>query len=206
MGQKRIGIDLDGTVANFVAGILPLLKEYYGLEPSCEDIKTNRVDEILDITPEMWFPKMRKHLYKDLHLFRNLPKKEPDIELLTQLLKRKEYKVYIITGRPGDPIIRKDTKDWLDEHGFNYDDIFHVKDKGELCKLMRVHVMLEDEVPHINNLQLNKINVVVPDQPWNQHLPGDPNRFERKRGRVRRVYNWHQASDAVEGLLERVKG
>ena len=66
---------------------------------------------------------------------------------------------------------------------------------------MRIHVMIEDEVMQIGNLQRSKINVVVPDQPWNQHLPEDPNELERKRGRIRRVYNWREADRAVEELL-----
>jgi len=61
--------------------------------------------------------------------------------------------------------------------------------------------MLEDEVMQIGNLQRSKINVVVPDQPWNQHLPEDPHSLERKRGRIRRVYNWREADRAIEELL-----
>jgi len=200
MGQKRIGIDLDGTVADYMAGAIPLLKEHYGLEPDW-DKEAYRIEEVFGLTKETRPPNMREHLYEKLHLFRNLPKKEPDIELLTQLLKYRGYKVYMITARTGHPIIRADTKDWLDEHEFKYDDIFHVEDKASLCRMMRVHVMLEDEVMQIGNLQRSKINVVVPDQPWNQHLPEDPNSLERKRGRIRRVYNWREADRAIEELL-----
>ena len=200
MGQKRIGIDLDGTVADYITGVAPLLKEHYGLVPDW-NVEAYRIEEVFGLTPETRPPKMREHLYEDLHLFRDLPKREPDIERLTVSLKKKGYKVYIITARAASPIIREDTKFWLDENNFEYDDIFHVEDKAQLCKLMRIHVMIEDEVMQVGNLQRSKINVVVPDQPWNQHLPDDPHYLERKRGRVRRVYNWRNARDAVEELL-----
>ena len=205
MGQKRIGIDLDGTVADYMAGAIPVLKEHYGLEPDW-NIKAYRIEEVFGLTPETRPVNMREHLYEELHLFRDLPKKEPDIELLTQLLYSRGYKVYFITARTGHPIIREDTKYWLDKHEFKYDDIFHVEEKGQLCKLMRIHIMLEDEVMQIGDLQRNKINVVVPDQPWNQHLPEDPHHLERKRGRIRRVYNWREADAAIEELLGRRKG
>jgi len=200
MGQKRIGIDLDGTVADYMAGAIPLLKEHYGLEPNW-DINAYRIEEVFGLTKETRPAGMRENLYERLHLFRDLPKKEPDIELSTHLLKERGYKVYVITARTGHPIIREDTKHWLDQHNFVYDDIFHVEDKGQLCKLMRIHVMLEDEAMQVGNLQRNKINVVVPDQPWNQHIPDDPHHIERKRGRIRRVYNWREADAAIEELL-----
>ncbi len=200
MGQKRIGIDLDGTVADYMAGAIPLLKEHYGLEPDW-NIQAYRIEEVFGLTNETRPPNMREHLYEELHLFRDLPKKEPDIELMTQLLKRRGYKVYFITARTAHPIIREDTKYWLDKHGFYYDDIFHVEDKGQLCKLMRIHVMLEDERMQIDNLQRNKINIVIPDQPWNQELPEDPSGL--KRGRTRRVHNWREANVAIEELLRK---
>lgn len=200
MGQKRIGIDLDGTVADYMAGAIPLLKEHYGLEPNF-DREAYRIEEVFGLTPETRPKGMREKLYEDLHLFRHLPKKEEDIEMLTHFLKNNDYKVYFITARTGHPIIREDTRFWLDKHSFQYDDIFHVEDKGALCKMMRIHVMLEDEVMQIGNLQRNKVNVVVPDQPWNQHLPEDPHGIERKRGRIRRVYNWREAYNVTEELL-----
>lgn len=200
MGQKRIGIDLDGTVADYMARAIPLLKEHYGLEPDC-NIQAYTIEEVFGLTKETMPPNMRKHLYEELHLFRDLPKKEPDIELLTHLLKRKGYKVYFITARPAHPVVREDTKYWLDKHEFHYDDIFHVEAKGQLCKLMRIHVMLEDERMQIDNLQRNKINIVIPDQPWNQELPEDPPGL--KRGRTRRVHNWREANAAIEELLRK---
>jgi len=200
MGQKRIGIDLDGTVADYMAGAIPLLQEHYGLTPDWSR-KAYHIEEVFGITRETRPEGMREFLYEELHLFRNLPKKEPDIEKLTVQLKCKGYKVYIITARTGAPIVREDTRFWLDQNGFEYDDIFHVEDKSELCKLMRIHVMLEDEVMQIKDLQRNKINVVVPDRSWNQHLPDDPHVGERKRGRIRRVYNWREAEVAIDELL-----
>ena len=200
MGQKRIGIDLDGTVADYMAGAVPLLQEHYGLTPDWSKA-ANRIEGVFGITKETRPPGMKETLYEGLHLFRNLPKIEPGIEELTHQLKCKGYKVYIVTARTGSPIIREDTQFWLDQNGFEYDDIFHVEDKAVLCKLMRIHVMLEDEVMQIGDLQRSKINVVVPDRSWNRHLHDDPDAAERKRGRIRRVYNWQEAVSAVDELL-----
>ncbi len=198
---KRIGIDLDGTVADYMSGVIPLLKEHYGIEPSL-NTKAYRIEDVFDLDPEdlpggkAW----RKLLYEELHLFRTLPKREPDIEQLTVTLKDRGYKVYIVTARPGIRTIKEDTQVWLDNNGFQYDDIFYVQGKGQFCSLTGIRVMLEDEAKQILDLQSHKINIIVPDQQWNRHLSDTPR--ERKRGRIKRIYNWREALDVIEEFLK----
>jgi 5'(3')-deoxyribonucleotidase len=199
---KRIGIDLDNTVADYMAGAIPLLKEHYNLEP---DFSTPayKIEEVFGLTKETRPPNMRQHLYEDLHLFRQLPKMEPDIEQLTQTFYHKPWhKVYFITARTGVPIIVEDTIFWLHKNGFFFDDIFFTDNKDELCQMMRIDVMFEDEVGQLLNLRRAGIDVVVPDQPWNRHLPDDPHHKEQDQGRVTRVSNWREALVAIEEYLE----
>lgn len=196
----RVGIDLDGTVANYMLGVIPLIKKHYGLDPVYNP-KAYHMDEIFELTAEMNPKSMRKRLYEEFHLFQHLPKSEKDIELLTNNLHDLGFKVYIVTARAGTPIIKEDTRIWLDKYNFYYDDIFHVEEKANLCKLMRIHVMIEDEVAQILSLQKEKVNVVIPDQLWNQHITEDPHHIERKKGRLIRVTNWREALTAVKEFL-----
>jgi uncharacterized HAD superfamily protein len=200
-----VGIDLDGTVADYIAGVAPLMWEHYGLEPNYiwDGVgHVRKIENVFGLTSETRPPNLRRHLYEELHLFRNLPKLEDDIEQLTVRLKEKNVKVYFITARAGTRPIKEDTVAWLEENGFQFDDIFYTEYKADLCKLMRIHVMLEDEPSQIIKLQRARINTVVPDQPWNKDLPMDYNALERKRGKIARVTNWREALRITEEFLQ----
>jgi hypothetical protein len=67
--------------------------------------------------------------------------------------------------------------------------------------MMKVDVMIEDEVGQLLNLRRTGIDCVVPNRPWNQHLPNDPHHMEREQGRLARVNNWREALTAIEEFL-----
>lgn len=197
---QRIGIDLDSTVADYLKGAVPLLKEHYGLVPDFTRTAYT-IEEVFGMTKETRPEGMREFLYEELHLFRHLPKLEEDNEMLTVRLKRDGIKVYFITARSGAPTIREDTLFWLDDNGFQYDDVFHLDEKADFCKQARIKIMYEDEVGQILRLQEARIDTVIRNQPWNVDLPRDYNYLERKRGRQTRVDNWQEAYDAIKEYL-----
>ena len=198
---QRVGIDLDGTVADFLTPAIPLLKEHYGLEPDFTK-PAYRIEEVFGLTKETRPEGMREFLIEELHLFRHLPKLEDDVEKLTVRLKQDGIKVYFVTARDGSHMIREDTLIWLDKNGFQYDDVFHVEDKGDFCKQARIKVMYEDEIGQISCLQKARIDTVIRNQPWNVNLPRDYNHLERKRGRQTRVDNWQEAHAAIKEYLK----
>jgi len=198
---KRVGIDLDGTVADYLKGAIPLLKQHYGLEPDM-NIAAYTIEEVFGLTPETRPDGMREFLYEELHLFRKLPKLEADSEMLSILLKQEGVKVYFITARTGSNTVREDTLFWLDKNGFQYDDVFHVEDKADFCKKARIQVMCEDEIGQLLRLQAAGVNAVIRNQPWNLELPNDPHHLERRRGGQVRVYNWREAYNAIKEYLQ----
>jgi len=199
--MKRVGIDLDNTVADYLAGAVPLLREHYALEPDfTKSAKT--IEEVFGLTKETRPAGMREFLYENLHLFRDLPKLETDIEMLSVLLKKLGTKVYFVTARSGSYTIRDDTQFWLDSNGFQYDDVFFTEDKAEFCKKACIQVVYEDEVGQLLRLQAAKIDAVIRNQPWNKNLPHDPHHLERKRGRQKRVDNWREAYIAIREYLQ----
>jgi len=195
-----VGIDLDSTVADYLHGAIPLLKEHYGLVPDLSK-PAYTIEEVFGLTTETRPEGMRKLLYEELHLFRHLPKLEDDIEQLTVRLKDAGVKVYIVTARSGSHVIREDTIAWLDSNGFQYEDVFHTDRKADFCKQARIHVMHEDEVGQLMDLRAAGIDSVIRNQPWNADLPLDPHGLERKRGRHTRVNNWREAYDAIKEYL-----
>ncbi len=195
---SRVGIDLDGTVADYMSGVVPLLKEYYGLAPNFSG-SPRTIEEVFGLTRENRPRGMRKKLYEELHLFRDLPKLEEDVEDLTHRLRRDGVKVYFVTARAGTHVIREDTIEWLDKNGFYYDDVFHTENKAELCKHTRIHAMYEDELGQVLGMQRANINVALRDQPWNRLLPEDPG---RRRGKITRVHSWCEAYNTMEEYLK----
>ncbi len=198
---SRVGIDLDGTVADYMLGVTPLLKEHYGLEPDFS-INAYRIEEVFGLTRETRPPGMREKLYEELHLFRNLPKLEENGEQFTHCLRDAGIKVYFITARAGTHTIREDTIAWLDANNFYYDDVFHTEDKAGLCKHARIHVMYDDELGQVLNMCRAGINVVLRDQPWNRNPPEEYCDPKRKKGKIIRVSNWREAFNTVKEYLK----
>ncbi len=197
---KRVGIDLDGTVADYMAGAIPLLQEHYGLVPDFTK-PAYTVEGVFGLTDETRPKGMRKFLYEELHLFRHLPKLDEDTEQLTVRLKQDGVKVYFVTARSGSHSVREDSLIWLDNNGFQYDDVFHVDDKADFCKQARIHVMCEDEVGQILGLQKARIDTVIRNQPWNVDLPKDAHHLARQKGRQTRVNNWQEMYNAIKEYL-----
>lgn len=197
----KVGIDLDNTVADYLKGMTPLIKEIYGLEPDLSK-QAYCIEEVFGITPEQRPRDMRRKLYIEQRAFRNLPPLEEDNFLLTEklkdLLSSDPFKIYFVTARDPHPVIKEDSLDWVKKNTSYFDDVFHTGRKAEFCKAAGISVMIEDEVGQILPLLEEGINVVVIDQPWNQHLPKDPRGLEDNKGRYIRVSSWREAVKATE--------
>jgi len=196
---QRIGIDIDNTIADFMAVATPLLKEHFNLEPDFSK-PVYRIEEVFGIDPKARPPGLKEMLYEGLNLFRNLPKLEEDIEQLTHKLISRDIdtNVYMITARTPSQIIVEDTMAWLETNGFKFTDVFFTNDKAGICKAAGIDVMIEDELGQVLSLVEINVSVVVRDQPWNSS--GMLEHFENK-GQVKRAYNWQQMYNATEEFL-----
>ncbi len=192
---RRVGIDLDGTVVDYIHGIAPLIKEHYGLEPDFSK-SALRIEEIFGLTEETRPPGMREHLYENLHGFRNLPPLEEDIsEFAWELLfLGKRTETYIVTARRASETIISDTIDWLADHNFIYTDVFFSEDKALLCELIGIDIMFEDEPQQIGQLINRNIPVVVRNQPWNSAVAEHP--------LIKRADSWKGMLKAAKEFLE----
>jgi 5'(3')-deoxyribonucleotidase len=197
---QRVGIDLDNTIADFLATAIPLLKERYGLVADFSR-PVKRIEEIFGIDPKNRPPGMLRDLFEGANLFRDLPLLEEGSEQIThELIKRDiQTKVYIITARTPTNIIVEDTLSWLDKNNFVYTDVFFTDNKADFCKAAGIDVMVEDELGHIFALVRADISVVVRDQPWNSSAMLDY--FEQK-GKISRARTWRQILHAIKEFLE----
>jgi 5'(3')-deoxyribonucleotidase len=197
---KRIGIDMDGTVADYMAGAVPLLAEHYGLTPDFS-IEAYSIEEVFGLTKDTRPLNMRQNLYVDQHLFAKLPILDQGNQQLTSELMSQlgpDLKVYFVTARDNHPVVMEDSREWLKLNTDHFDDAFHVQDKAGFCKLAGIQVMIEDEVRQITELLHAGIDVIMRDQPWNQHLPADPRGLEDNKGRLTRVHSWTEMVEVAK--------
>ena len=199
MKIKRVGIDFDGTVANFMAGAAPLFAEHYGLTPDLTK-GAYSIEEVFGLPKGGAPPDMRDVLYDQLHLFANLPLLEEDIHLLPRRIylqmaiqHKINTKIYFITARPGTPTIIADSISWAQKHHFYFDDVFFVDDKSSLCQAIGIDVMIDDEPRQVESLLETNTKVVLPDQPWNRDVPDSDN--------LKRVFNWREALEATKEFM-----
>jgi 5'(3')-deoxyribonucleotidase len=197
---QKIGIDLDNTVADFLAVATPLLKKHYGLEPDFNRL-AYKIEEIFGIDPKNRPPGMLRNLLEGDRLFRNLPPLEEGIEQLTHKIAERDVKtnIYMITARTPTDIVVEDTLYWLHNNGFIFTDVFFTDNKADLCKAAGIDVMIEDELGHIFALIKAGIRVVVRDQPWNNSRTLEY--FEQK-GQVKRARTWREILHATEEFLQ----
>lgn len=197
MRPKKIAIDLDNTVADYLKGATPLMSKLYGLKPDTS-LQANRLEEVFGITSATRPPDMKTKLYLEQRLFRDLPQLEEDNHLLTHSLRATfaSLKIYFLTARDAHPLIVEDTRHWLTHNKFTYDDVFHTDQKAEFCKMAGIFVIIEDEIKHAIPLLNNGIDVILMDNPWNRQIQ------EEQNGRLRRVQNWREAFVAAKELLQ----
>jgi len=204
MKIRRVGLDIDGTLADYMGTAVPLLKEMYDLEPDYS-VQAYHLEEVFGLTKETRPPNMRERLYEDQHLFLKLLPLE-GMNKVTHALHEKGVKIYVMTARTPTPTIVEDTWLWLERHNFIVDDVFFEGDKASLCSMVDVSVIMEDELGQILRLRRAGVDVVISDQPWNRTLPDDPHygflpRVGGTEGRTVRVAGWREALRSIEEFL-----
>ena len=197
--KKKIGIDLDGTVADFILGASQVIKENFGHEP---DLSKGfwKMDDVFNLIPGTWEKDMKHFVFNEKRIFRNLPKLEEDNHLLTSALYTNipGLQVHFVTARPSDPPVIEDTRLWIKDNGFLYHSIHHTALKADLCVEKGISVMIEDQLDHITELSDKGIDIIIMDQPWNRDLKQE---IHEQKSRIRRVHNWREAFVAAKELL-----
>ena len=191
---QRIAIDLDNTVADYMAGAAPKMRDIFGFrpQPDCKDCTAEELlgfpkkspAQILDKWGSLGYEdldigEVRTKLYVEGRLFRDLPMIEPDTHQLTHKLRQSGYKIYIITARTPHPTIVSDTISWLNKYFFEYTDVFFTPDKGALCKALDIPIILEDDRHQIIRCLDRGVKVVARAQPWNEGIKSLPGQFVR---------------------------
>jgi hypothetical protein len=190
----RLGIDVDGVVADFRSAFRALAERELGLATG--DVETELSKPDVD---RLW-----RAVASTTNWWLDVPAYEPDqIERLYAQVRRARWEVFFMTSRPpsaGDSV-QLQTQVWLERHGYYLPSVLTTPAgaRGELARSLRLDLALDDRL--VNCLEIisasNSKAVMV------LRAPAEP----RARGAAEArgigvVSSLAQALDAVERLAE----
>jgi len=184
----KIGIDVDGVLADQIYGILPRIKRRTGISMNYEDIKewNLRVGQS-NIEQEILLA------MEDREYILSMPSHSHALYTINNLYKNNF--IEIITARPA--FAEEWTKLWLSRHGFSFDSI---KPSKEMKKSQFATDILVDD--YINNIKeyLEGTNgfAVLVDQPWNKNRD-DLSQFINS-GRLKIISSLRDLPELVENI------
>ena len=137
----RLGIDVDGVVADFRSAFRRLAERELGLGPDDIEAELPKADvdrlwRAVAATPNWWL---------------DIPPHEPEqIARLYAEGRRSRWEVFFMTSRPpsaGDPV-QLQTQVWLERHGYYLPSVLTTPagSRGELARSLRLDLALDDRL------------------------------------------------------------
>ncbi|MDX2382314.1 MAG: hypothetical protein QNM02_21465 [Acidimicrobiia bacterium] len=163
----RLGIDLDGVVADFNAGWIPRYNEDFGATLTVEEVDGwNAPVRLTHFTSMSQFWRWAATAGEGASIFRVLDPYPDSIETLRRLTK--QHRVVIVTTKPDFAV--HDTYAWLAEHRVPSTEVHIVDDKTTVS----CDVYLEDADHNLEDLRAVHPGALVCRfvRPWNQAHDG----------------------------------
>ncbi|MBS3149788.1 hypothetical protein J4455_03810 [Candidatus Woesearchaeota archaeon] len=187
----KIGVDLDEVLVEFINPFLDYLAKDHSIVLKKEQITTYRLWELWNGSKAQGW-QLFIDFYKKMGVINLKPVElsENAIDLL-----QVNHDLMVITSRPR--VIKNDTEFWVNKY-FNgkfkeihFADylIFHGKKKAEICKDLKIDVMIEDSLEYAEECSKSVKKVFLLNQPWNQSddLPEN----------IERVYSWGEIINKI---------
>ncbi|MFS0644023.1 5' nucleotidase, NT5C type [Siminovitchia sp. 179-K 8D1 HS] len=185
--QKRLGIDIDGTVT-CPTSLIPFINKSFNLNITLEDLTEYELTECLDLPKEaiyQWFVQTEPLIYKE----------SPIAAGARQVLKKwvKQHELYFISARQNT--LLDVTEQWFQKHELDYHhiELIGTHDKVSTAKKHHVDMFFEDK--HDNAVAISEeldIPVILFDTPYNRK-PAPK--------QVIRVHHWKEAEQWVDNLF-----
>jgi 5'-nucleotidase len=177
------GVDLDGVCGDHTAAFRRVVAAERGIDPGSLPDQTTWSFQEWDIDDVSFLDLHRKGVLEH-RMFRDMPVVEGCADALWRLSDAGVW-IRLITHRLytnwGHAVAVGDTVAWLDASGIPYRDLCFLGNKPQV----EAHVYLDDAPHNVAALRAAGNEVIVFDQPYNQHLEGP------------RARDW----DAVERLV-----
>lgn len=163
-----LGVDLDGVVADFIAGLKPIAAEWLGVrEEDLPDDVSYGLDEwkLVDYCALHRFAVTRRDLFRRLSplpgapaALRRLAQRGLHIRIITHRLFIDHFHEQAVSQTVG----------WLEAHGIPYRDLCFMKDKAAVG----ADLYLEDSPENIRALRGAGCEVFIMENSTNRHLNG----------------------------------
>lgn len=185
--MKRIGIDIDGVIADSQLVIIDKLNHHFG--------KNYTRDDFINFKPRKMFGFTRKTLEKfimtrELEIILETGPFPGAVETLKEL--SQNCKIHLISAR--SPLYVQQTAAWLEKYHVPYDQLrlLGQHDKRSTCLDLGVDIFIEDNKKNAIQVSSCGIPVFLMDATYNQGRLPDM---------VTRVFNWGEIKDHILRLF-----
>lgn len=185
--QLKIGVDLDGTVADNLPLLTETLNAYCGRELRCEDISQYDLSGVYGISEAEFCSLMGT---KEEEIISRCPL-IPQAREYVELLMRDGYEVHIITAR--HPGYKQITEQWLRDNGVPYSGLHLLNSHHKLdtCRELGISLMIEDNVHNAIQLERGGVKTILYTAPHNRLWPWNGSR----------CHNWQDIYRSARDIL-----
>lgn len=170
----KIGIDIDGVLADFTKSFNALVRAEFGIElpypaPTWQWHREGGVTKQQD--NQLW------NIIKTTHFWATLVPLPGAIEVIQRLdqLSHDGHDVYFITSRPGK-LAKFHTEWWLKSYGMNFPTVLVTSDKGPVVQGLGLNIFIDDKpennaevIAAVAQASSGKLpSVYLLDAPYNQ--------------------------------------
>ena len=167
-----LGVDLDGVVADFEAGLRPIAAEWLGVDKSELTRELSYGFPEWDLDPYGGYAALHRFAVKERDLFEKLPPIAGAPAVLRRL-SALDVRIRIITHRLYIKWFHQEavqqTVEWLEHHGIPYWDLCFMRDKGAVG----ADLYIEDSPANVEQLRASGQEVLVFRNSTNRHI-ADP--------------------------------
>jgi uncharacterized HAD superfamily protein len=182
----KLGIDIDGVIANFAQPLIQTIKRNYGLTLTEKDITRFSLSHVLGITRSEETQLITDILQQDLPIY-------PGAKETLEQLSREGHSIYLLTGRYAP--LRDLTQTWLKDKGVPYNEL-HLLEMGKKYQvnIEGLDVIVEDSLEEALEWSARVKTVLLYDHPYNQTL--------NVKNLTKRVYSWSEIYQEIHRLYE----
>jgi beta-phosphoglucomutase-like phosphatase (HAD superfamily) len=170
-GRFVLGVDLDGVVADFEAGLRPIAAEWLGVEEARLARDLSYGFREWNLGPYGGYEALHRFAVKERDLFQTLPP-IPGAPAALRRLSALNVRIRIITHRLYIKWFHQEavqqTVGWLEHHGIPYWDLCFMRDKGAVG----ADLYIEDSPANVAQLRDSGLEVLVFRNSTNRHLAG----------------------------------
>lgn len=195
MKELKIGVDVDGVLANQVGIILPRINERFKTNLVYSDV----TDWKLPIK-DTDIAKLILEYQEDDSIIIGMETHPGSISIVNELFEK--FQVDIVTARAKSTISA--TKKWLKNNGIKYDEFINTKEEGKSTHDM--DILVDDYTGNIKEfLENTDGTAILFDQPWNKGEVRSDLIENCDNERLYIAENWSEVKKTINQIVESKK-